>query len=136
MTTAPGVRPAGPARYSANRSTGRSSINTAPGALSPPLAEAECVASTTSWRGARGSGWIQPDLASTGFNAYLAPNSETWDCLGHGSGWYGARSLFSGGVPAAFADGSVRFVRQAIDPVTWRSLATRAGGEVVSNLDP
>jgi prepilin-type processing-associated H-X9-DG protein len=41
-----------------------------------------------------------------------------------------ASSFHVGGVNALFCDGSVRFVRNAIDPVTWSSLGTRAGGEV------
>jgi hypothetical protein len=29
-------------------------------------------------------------------------------------------------------DGSVRFFRDSIDPVVWRGLGTKSGGEVVS----
>jgi len=42
-----------------------------------------------------------------------------------------ARSLHSGGVNAALADGSVRFVSNNIDLTTWRAMGTRANGEVV-----
>jgi hypothetical protein len=31
-----------------------------------------------------------------------------------------------------FADGSVHFLKQSISPLPWRSLATRAGSEVIS----
>jgi hypothetical protein len=31
-----------------------------------------------------------------------------------------------------FGDGSVRFVKNTVDPVVWRNLGTIAGGEVVS----
>ncbi len=41
------------------------------------------------------------------------------------------RSFHSGGVSVSFADGSVRFVSNVIDLVTWKSLATRYGEEVV-----
>ena len=44
--------------------------------------------------------------------------------------WKAARSRHSGGVNLALCDGSVRFVRDGIELVTWRALATRAGGEV------
>ena len=43
-----------------------------------------------------------------------------------------ASSRHSGGVNALFADGSVRFAKNSINPVTWRALGTIAGGEVVS----
>jgi prepilin-type N-terminal cleavage/methylation domain-containing protein/prepilin-type processing-associated H-X9-DG protein len=43
-----------------------------------------------------------------------------------------SRSYHSGGVNAALMDGSVRFVSDEIDLTIWRSLSTRAGGEVSS----
>ena len=43
-----------------------------------------------------------------------------------------ATSNHPGGVNALFADGSVRFVKNSVDAVTWRALGTIAGGEVVS----
>lgn len=38
----------------------------------------------------------------------------------------------SGGINAAFADGSVRFVRESVSLVTFAALCTRAAGEVVT----
>ena len=39
-------------------------------------------------------------------------------------------SQHTGGVNALFGDGSVRFIRNSINPITWTGLGTRAGGEV------
>jgi prepilin-type processing-associated H-X9-DG protein len=45
----------------------------------------------------------------------------------------GSRSYHPGGVNILLMDGSVRFVSQTIELVTWRALGTRAGGEVVAS---
>jgi prepilin-type N-terminal cleavage/methylation domain-containing protein/prepilin-type processing-associated H-X9-DG protein len=44
-----------------------------------------------------------------------------------------ARSYHSGGVNALFGDGGVRFVKSTVNGITWRSLGTVQGGEVVSS---
>ena len=41
------------------------------------------------------------------------------------------RSWHPGGVNFLFADGSVRFIKNAINERTYQSLATRAGGEII-----
>ena len=43
-----------------------------------------------------------------------------------------SRSFHPGGVNALFADGSVRFIKDSISLITWRSLGTMASGEVIS----
>ncbi|MCU0702450.1 MAG: DUF1559 domain-containing protein [Fimbriiglobus sp.] len=55
--------------------------------------------------------------------ATLGP--QVWDR------WSSYGSRHTGGMNAAVADGSVRFVRQTIDAFTWRAVGTRAGGEVL-----
>jgi len=47
-------------------------------------------------------------------------------------GQYGFRSLHPGGANFAMADGSVKFIKNSIGVNTYRALATRAGGEVLS----
>ncbi len=44
-----------------------------------------------------------------------------------------SRSYHSGGVNSLFADGSVRYIKTSVNPVTWRALGTIAGNEVVSS---
>ena len=46
---------------------------------------------------------------------------------------YAARSRHPGGVNTAFADGSVRFIKDTINIQTWRALSTSQGGEVISS---
>jgi prepilin-type N-terminal cleavage/methylation domain-containing protein/prepilin-type processing-associated H-X9-DG protein len=45
----------------------------------------------------------------------------------------GAASAHPGGCNALFSDGSVRFVKDSINRMTWWALGTKAGGEVVSS---
>ena len=45
---------------------------------------------------------------------------------------YGAGSPHKGGFNAAMADGSVRFIKNTINPITWKAVITRAGGEVIA----
>ena len=44
----------------------------------------------------------------------------------------GASSYHPGGVNTGFLDGSVRFVKNSINPQSWWALSTKAGGEVIS----
>jgi prepilin-type N-terminal cleavage/methylation domain-containing protein/prepilin-type processing-associated H-X9-DG protein len=64
----------------------------------------------------------------------VPPNYTGYDC---GSSNFfashtAARSYHPGGVNAVFADGSVRFFKNTINPITWSALGTRAGHEVIS----
>ena len=43
-----------------------------------------------------------------------------------------SRSFHPGGVNVQVADGSVRFIKETINLVSWRALGTRGGGEVLS----
>ena len=70
-----------------------------------------------------------------GDSYYTAPchsvgGAGWWIPAGQG-GYVAARSRHAGGVQASMADGSVHFFSNLIDLVTWRSMATRAGGETV-----
>lgn len=52
------------------------------------------------------------------------PRSDEWAIT--------ATSAHTGGVNVAYADGSVRFTQDAIDPLVWRALGTRNGNEVIA----
>jgi len=74
---------------------------------------------------------------ATGFaNAgkYLAMD---WDSVDENDGGptymsLSASSNHPGGVNTLFADGSVKFIKNTVNPVTWRALGTVQGGEVTS----
>lgn len=88
---------------------------------------------------------------ATTFTAYLTPNSTQPDVTDGGCNYpypmnppcvrktglnplpyYATRSRHPGGVNVALCDGSVRFVKDSVDLVTWRALSTTHGSEVVS----
>jgi prepilin-type processing-associated H-X9-DG protein len=43
-----------------------------------------------------------------------------------------SRSLHTGGVNAGMGDGSVRFIKNAIDEQTWCFLISKADGQVIA----
>ena len=92
-----------------------------------------CAAGTT-WSGTRGEKWIWH--GRTLYNHYYGPNAKYPDCYNASSGYFltSARSAHVGGVQVAICDGSVRFVSDSIDIGIWRSISTRAGGEVVGDF--
>jgi prepilin-type N-terminal cleavage/methylation domain-containing protein/prepilin-type processing-associated H-X9-DG protein len=45
-----------------------------------------------------------------------------------------ARSYHTGGVNMAMCDGSVRFIRNSVNPATYKALGSRGGGEVPGEL--
>jgi prepilin-type N-terminal cleavage/methylation domain-containing protein len=81
--------------------------------------------------------WAGGEYSTTVGNFVLTPNSKTPDCSpwggqGTGYGFFSARSYHSGGVNVLMDDGSVRFVKDSINPMTWYALATATGGEILS----
>lgn len=123
--------PTDPRRQAAAISNLASPNRTGPGIV-PSLSDALC-ARATRWVGDRGVAWIWGNQPQTTFSAMMPPNSPLPDCTAHGLGWYKAASRHGGGVNVVLCDGSVRFVSDRISLVTWRALATAAGGEVIGN---
>ncbi|MFO0951930.1 MAG: DUF1559 domain-containing protein [Isosphaeraceae bacterium] len=60
------------------------------------------------------------------------PDCSPWGTQGTGYGFFSARSRHPGGVNMLFGDGSVKFIKDTINPATYYAIATRANGEVVS----
>ncbi|AGA31083.1 DUF1559 domain-containing protein [Singulisphaera acidiphila] len=104
----------------------------AQGAANTPLTDSFCEA-VTLWSGQRTREWARGSFCFATFNHYLTPNSKRPDCTsGAVIGRFAARSFHSGGVNLLFADGHVRFAKDSINVATWRAIATRNGGEVIS----
>src|SRR5439155_20759297 len=61
------------------------------------------------------------------------PNSNPWNDYTQCRS--AARSNHPSGVNAALADGSIRYVTNTIDLVTWRAVGTKANGEILANPD-
>ena len=129
----------GPANGGASTQSGASpqpqDVRRAAAISSAPLTDAGC-ASPTGWRLDKGFGWWDGDYRSSLYNHYLTPNSRSFDCWQtsppHNPAIKTARSNHPGGVNVLFCDGHVGFVKDTIGLGTWRALATRSNGEVVS----
>jgi prepilin-type processing-associated H-X9-DG protein len=92
----------------------------------------------------RGFQWVSGEYRCSSYNHYYPPNYSQPDCFSYipsgppdrlytAIAWRAARSWHLGGVNAALADGSVRFVSENISVDAWRALSTRAGSELVSD---
>ncbi len=87
-----------------------------------------------------GASWVMGENCCTLYNHVSTPN--TISCAG--TGFPGsmanmamqvtANSQHAGGVQVMMGDGSVRFASNSIDLNLWRGLATRNGGEVISDF--
>ncbi len=101
--------------------------------------------------------WCDGGVYYSGFTTALTPNSDPrtasravgysnagqvipmdWDSVDENDGGptfmaLDASSDHPGGVNALFADGSVHFIKNSINPVVWYGLGTIAGGEVISS---
>ena len=91
-----------------------------------------------------GYSWALAGADSTYFTTIVPPNSTqaNWascrfGCQGcgtsPGANYANVSSLHPGGVNAAFADGSVRFIKNSVNMLTWMQLGSKGGGEVISS---
>jgi prepilin-type N-terminal cleavage/methylation domain-containing protein/prepilin-type processing-associated H-X9-DG protein len=97
--------------------------------------------SATTWLKYRGQEYYR-NLPSTAFYSHtMTPNSPLQDCANLSTNALSsnpscshtaARSYHPGGVNVSFCDGSVRFIKNSINPGVWAALGTIAGSEVIS----
>jgi prepilin-type N-terminal cleavage/methylation domain-containing protein/prepilin-type processing-associated H-X9-DG protein len=88
----------------------------------------------------RGRDWAHGCVGQTLFNTIVTPNSKDHPwlvCSNVGSTALGvfsnAASYHPGGVNTLMSDGSVKFIKDTINPVTWWAIGTRNGGETISS---
>jgi prepilin-type N-terminal cleavage/methylation domain-containing protein/prepilin-type processing-associated H-X9-DG protein len=147
-----------PSRYRGNLMTGIASVQTDPGTLYDAFTNPQTVLANLQvctnqfqttmvgitdikgWRwGLGASGYSMFNMMQTpndhqypigGCRMNFAVGSNSWP---DASFTIDAASNHPGGVNALFADGSVRFIKDSINRMTWWSLGTKAGGEVLSS---
>ncbi len=76
------------------------------------------------------------NLPMTGYYTHtLTPNSKLYDCgdSSFAKSHQAPRSRHPGGANVCFADGSVHFIKDSVNALTFRALGTRAAGEVLSS---
>ena len=98
--------------------------------------------STGNWRTNKshiGASWILGMFGYSLGTTLLAPNPPYYNCQMipwggdmDGPGMYNMSSYHPGGANAAFADGSVRFLKSSTETRIIWALGSRAGGEVIS----
>ncbi|MCU0704849.1 MAG: DUF1559 domain-containing protein [Fimbriiglobus sp.] len=78
----------------------------------------------------KGYPYVEGSPWRTWYNHLLPPNSPCW----RPGDWWAivvpASSYHTGGANVVFVDGSVRFVREAVNPDAWMAAGSRNGGEV------
>ena len=91
-----------------------------------------------------GQTWALGERGWTLFNTVVPPNSTQYawhscrttsclECAPEGSSYTNASSNHPGGANYAFADGSVKFIKNTISMMTYWSLGSRNGGEILSS---
>jgi prepilin-type N-terminal cleavage/methylation domain-containing protein/prepilin-type processing-associated H-X9-DG protein len=94
--------------------------------------------SATSATDFKGGDWMHNNCAQGGCYSHVnTPNKKACFTSDQTSGHtnytvVSPSSNHPGGVNVGFLDGSVRFVKDSVNPNTWWAIATSAGGEVVS----
>ncbi len=96
------------------------------------------AAATLAGFDSKGQIWGTDSAAQGGGYSHIMPPNRN-ACVFQGQAYpiewsavcVGASSFHPGGVNIGFLDGSVRFVKDSVDPRTWWAISTRAGGEAI-----
>jgi len=91
---------------------------------------------TTNQDNSMGSYWAAGRVSSGPLvSMLLTPNSPNMDCFAFGqdTGMKTIRSRHPGGANTLFGDGSVKFIKNSVNQLTWWGIGTKAGGEVISS---
>lgn len=100
-----------------------------PNNLTPPAA----CNTTANGNTLTGLQYYRGNATSALYTHTVPPNYRGRDCLSVVAAdqfHLAARSYHPGGVNVLYADGSVHFVTDTIQPAVWKALGTRAGGEL------
>ncbi len=82
---------------------------------------------------ASGSLWFSGYACFSRYTHIMPPNGLNCGYGNYtGEGAFTASSRHPGGVNVLFADGSTRFIKSTVNPMTWWAVGSRSGGEVVS----
>jgi prepilin-type N-terminal cleavage/methylation domain-containing protein/prepilin-type processing-associated H-X9-DG protein len=109
--------------------------------VNPQLYLNACQQSSTLYGGGdhKGQTWLNHFCGQGGcYSHIMTPNLHACYFTGTYGGAQpdltvvGASAYHPGGVNVAFLDGSVKFVKNSVSPVTWWAIATKSGGEVIS----
>jgi prepilin-type processing-associated H-X9-DG protein len=114
----------------------------------PTVAELNSIGTTAStapigYKSNNGTMWAWYAAAQSTFNTSAPPNwqypSAGGDCCPGGAHDWGfgiipPRSNHTGGVNAGMGDGSVRFIQNSVDVLTFQRLGHRRDGQPVSNF--
>jgi prepilin-type N-terminal cleavage/methylation domain-containing protein/prepilin-type processing-associated H-X9-DG protein len=100
---------------------------------------AACQATNAPIDDQKGAAWIDHLTGRGGGYTHIqAPNQKA--CYYNGGlngntdhGVIGASSNHPGGVNVLFLDGTVKFIKNTVNPNAWWAIATRAGGEIISS---
>jgi prepilin-type N-terminal cleavage/methylation domain-containing protein/prepilin-type processing-associated H-X9-DG protein len=95
----------------------------------------DCTKNTTKSSDQKGADWLYEQVyAGGGYQHMMTPNKKScfYDGTHTDNGVITASSWHSGGVNLAFMDGSVRFIKDSVNQMSWWAIATKDNGEVIS----